>query len=161
MESVFGALHVAQYSEEHGGELLYAGSVGTGFTDEVINEIMEALVEASSDSGAKPNRPAFGGNVPKGPSHHWVHPEVVAEVRYKEFTKAGVIRYPSFVRLRGDKRAEECARQNDDLGCGPPPRWCAFGHWGAGANGRVSAAARSDARNRSERRAHGALHESR
>ena len=114
----FGALHLAQYSEEHGGELLYAGSVGTGFSDEVIDEIMEALVGASSDPGAKPNRPAFGGSVPKGPSHHWVLPEVVAEVRYKEFTKAGVLRHPSFVRLRHDKCANECARQTDDSHAG-------------------------------------------
>ena len=122
----FGALHLAQYSEDDDGELLYSGSVGTGFSDDVFDEITGALQSASGDPEGKPNRPAFGGNVPKGPSHHWVHPELVAEVRYKEFTEAGVIRHPSFVRLRDDKRADDCVRQSDDAGgdfgggTGPP-----------------------------------------
>ena len=116
----FGALHLAQYEDAGEGELVYAGSVGTGFSDDTLDEIMEFLhsLEASSDadsgSGGKPNPPAFGGSVPKGPSHHWVRPELVAEVRYKEFTEGGVIRHPAFVRLRDDKLPQECVRHGED-----------------------------------------------
>ena len=130
--SGFGALHLAQYAEANDGELVYAGSVGTGFSDDMLDEIMESLraLEASTSggpgssggdpgtSGGKLNRPAFGGSLPKGPSHHWIRPELVAEVRYKEFTEGGVIRHPSFVHLRDDKRPEECVRQREDSGGG-------------------------------------------
>ena len=131
----FGALHLAQYADGDGGELVYAGSVGTGFSDDMLDDIMESLrgLEAStlgdpggsggdpgapggdsSVSGPKAGRPAIAGGVPKGSNHHWVRPELVAEVRYKEFTEAGVIRHPSFVHLRDDKRPEECVRQAED-----------------------------------------------
>ena len=135
--SGFGALHLAQYADANDGELVYAGSVGTGFSDDMLDEIMESLrtLEASTAgdpgtsggdpgasggdpgaSGGKANRPALAGSVPKGPSHHWILPELVAEVRYKEFTDAGVIRHPSFVRLRDDKSPEECVRQRQHGG---------------------------------------------
>jgi bifunctional non-homologous end joining protein LigD len=125
--SGFGALHLAQYAYgndyANDGELIYAGSVGTGFSDDMLDEIMESLrtLEAASDvdpgaSGGKMKRPTLAGSVPKGPSHHWIRPELVAEVRYKEFTSAGVIRHPSFVGLRDDKSPEECVRQDEDGG---------------------------------------------
>ena len=130
----FGALHLAQYADPGNGELVYAGSVGTGFSDDMLDEIVESLrsLETTSGgepgasggepgssggepgaSGAKASPPALGGSVPKGPSHHWIRPELVAEVRYKEFTDAGVIRHPSFVALRDDKSPEECVRQDE------------------------------------------------
>ena len=127
--SGFGALHLAQYAYPN-DRLVYAGSVGTGFSDDMLDEIMESLrmLEASTAedpgasggdpgaSGGKANPLALGGSVPKGPSHHWIRPELVAEVRYKEFTDAGVIRHPSFVRLRDDKSPEECVRQAEEGG---------------------------------------------
>ena len=117
----FGALHLAQYEDAGEGELVYAGSVGTGFSDDLLDEIMGSLraLEASTEEdsgrpGRKGSPPAFGGSVPKGSSHHWVQPELVAEVRYKEFTEGGVIRHPAFVRLRDDKPPQECIRQSED-----------------------------------------------
>ena len=125
--SGFGALHLAQYAYgndyANDGELIYAGSVGTGFSDDMLDEIMESLrtLEAALDGdpgapGGKANHPTLAGSVPKGPSHHWIRPELVAEVRYKEFTSAGVIRHPSFVGMRDDKSPEECVRQGEDGG---------------------------------------------
>ena len=108
----FGALHLAQFAHANHGELVYAGSVGTGFSDDILDEIMVSLRTLEDSTGGPP----FGGSLPKGPSHHWVRPELVVEVRYKEFTEAGVIRHPSFVRLRDDKRPEECVRQAEDDG---------------------------------------------
>ncbi|MSR20457.1 MAG: hypothetical protein EXR91_05695 [Gemmatimonadetes bacterium] len=48
------------------------------------------------------------GPVPKGKTHHWVRPELVAEVEYKELTEQGLARHPSFNRFRSDKAASEC-----------------------------------------------------
>jgi len=74
----FGALHLAQYAHANHGELVYAGSVGTGFSDDMLAEIMVSFRSLEDFTGGPP----IGGSVPKGPSHHWVRPELVAEVRY-------------------------------------------------------------------------------
>jgi len=111
----FGALHLA-CREENG--FAYAGRVGTGFSTTLLRdlgEVLRRLPEASPPRGAEA---AGSGN------HRWVAPELVAEVRYKEVTDAGVLRHPSFLRLRDDKPPEECfasdaGRQLEDPV--PPP----------------------------------------
>ena len=104
----FGALHLAQYVD---GELTYSGSVGTGFNDALLDEILAVLQSLDGEPG-----PPGAGPAPNGKAHHWVQPRLVAEVRYKEFTSGGVIRHPSFVRLRDEKQPEDCVRQRDDEG---------------------------------------------
>jgi bifunctional non-homologous end joining protein LigD len=113
--SGFGALHLAQWSgppgdddegdAEEGAELVYMGSVGTGFSGTLLDEIA-ALLEPL----ARGAPPCVGDGVPGGKGHHWVEPELVAEVRYKELTGAGLLRHPSFLRLRDDKPPRECVR---------------------------------------------------
>ena len=44
----FGALHLAQYVD---GELTYSGSVGTGFSDDMLDEILEMLVDLAGEPG--------------------------------------------------------------------------------------------------------------
>src|SRR5947207_7202218 len=53
-------------------------------------------------------RPPFEGPVPAEKESHWVKPELVAEVRYKEVTGDGLLRQPVFLRFRDDKKPEEC-----------------------------------------------------
>ncbi len=102
----FGALHLAVRA---GTGLRYAGRVGAGFTARQVEEI-RGLLEGSS----RPDPPCEG--VPaseKGQA--WVEPSLVCEVRFKEWTRAGHLRHPVFLRLREDKGIEDCDR-ND------PPR---------------------------------------
>ncbi len=106
--SGFGALHLAQYVD---GGLSYSGSVGTGFSDEQLDGILATLQELKSEPG-----PPCAGSAPKGKGHYWVRPRLVAEVQYKEFTNADVIRHPSFVGLRDDKLAEECVHAEEGGG---------------------------------------------
>jgi bifunctional non-homologous end joining protein LigD len=96
----FGALHIARYE---GDDLVYAGSVGTGFKDAELREILASLEKIEI-----PRCPCDGGAVPKGKTHHWVRPEMVVEVTYKELTDQGLARQPSFGRLRPDKDPSEC-----------------------------------------------------
>ena len=96
----FGALHIARYAGE---DLVYAGSVGTGFTDSALDQILSRLKEIAVAKCA-----CDRGPVPKGKTHHWVRPELVAEVEYKELTEQGLARHPSFNRFRTDKAASEC-----------------------------------------------------
>jgi bifunctional non-homologous end joining protein LigD len=95
-----GSLHVARYDGE---ELTYAGSVGSGFTESGLADALEVLRGIEVDAC-----PSTGGAAPAGGGHHWVEPDLVAEVRFKELTDHGLLRQPSFVRFRDDKAPEEC-----------------------------------------------------
>ncbi|MEQ1856291.1 MAG: DNA ligase D [Longimicrobiales bacterium] len=96
----FGALHVGRYEGE---DLVYSGSVGTGFSDAQLGELLAALQAIEVKKCA-----CDRGPVPKGKSNHWVRPELVVEVQYKELTEQGLARHPSFNRLRSDKKPSEC-----------------------------------------------------
>ena len=114
--SGFGAVHVAQYE---GADLVYLGSVGSGFTDAQLDEYMARMEALEVD-----DCPCTRGEAPRGKGHHWMRPELVAEVKYKEFTDAGMVRQASFGRLRDDKPPEECVVRSavvvngDDLAAG-------------------------------------------
>ncbi len=112
--SGFGALHLAQWAGvpgEAAAELRYMGSVGTGFSDAQLDDILARLEPLERDDA-----PCTGDEMPRGRGHHWVQPELVAEVRFKELTGAGLVRHPSFQRLRDDKPPQECLM---DAGAAP------------------------------------------
>jgi bifunctional non-homologous end joining protein LigD len=97
-----GALVVGYYDE---GRFISAGTVGTGFTERVLEELrtmLEPLVRASS--------PFAGGEVPK--ETRFVEPLLVCEVEFTEWTtKSGQLRHPSFKGLREDKPARDVVRE--------------------------------------------------
>ncbi|NNF39273.1 MAG: DNA ligase D [Gemmatimonadetes bacterium] len=113
----FGALHLARYTSPPGddprAELVYAGSVGTGFAGATISTLSTDLAALETDL------PACTGAIPPGPGHHWVEPRLVVEVRYKELTAAGHLRHPSFLRARDDKDPTECVGPAGDPGADP------------------------------------------
>jgi len=86
----------------------YAGSVGTGFDAAETREIRARLEPARRPHPAASKAPGARSAV-------WVEPELVAEVRYKEITAGGHLRQPVFLRLREDKRPEECLPIGEDL----------------------------------------------
>src|SRR5207244_426689 len=95
----FGALDLGGYAD---GKLVYAGRAGSGFTDQMLKDVGDQLRALATP------RPPFAGPVPAEKESHWVKPELVAEVRYKEVTGDGLLRQPVFLRFRDDKKAEEC-----------------------------------------------------
>lgn len=95
----FGALHLAYWQD---GAFVYAGRVGTGFSAHMLEDLGERL------RSLPPSGPPAGAGAAGSGEHRWVSPELVAEVRYKEVTEAGVLRHPSFLRLRDDKPPEDC-----------------------------------------------------
>src|SRR3989475_722481 len=99
--SGFGALDLGAHQD---GKLVYAGRVGSGFTDAELKDVSAAL-----ERGIRPT-PAFSGPVPQDAGHTWVEPALIAEVRYKEWTDEGLLRQPVFVRFRDDKKPEECVK---------------------------------------------------
>ena len=100
----FGALLVGFYE---GGQLKYAGKVGTGFSDSLLKKLHRTLVrmEQSTPPFADPPR----GYDAKGA--HWVSPTLVAEIRFAEWTEEGILRQPSFQGLRTDKPATAIGRE--------------------------------------------------
>lgn len=96
-----GALLVGAHVE---GDLRWIGQVGTGFTQELLDRLMETLRELET---AEPPIEDPALRAVKGA--RWVRPEQVCEVEYLAITKAGKLRAPSFKGLRPDKVPEDCA----------------------------------------------------
>ena len=89
---------------EEGG-LRYVGKVGTGFSMDVMHDLLVRMerIEAHKAPTAVPRPDARGA--------HWVKPQLVCEVAFTEFTSEGVVRHPSFLGLRSDKKAKEVVRE--------------------------------------------------
>jgi bifunctional non-homologous end joining protein LigD len=94
----FGALLVGVYD---GGELRYAGSVGTGFDDKLLAGIAAKLAPLERKTSPFANPPKTDTKA------HWVKPELVAEVAFREWTRDHLMRHPVFVGLRYDKQPED------------------------------------------------------
>jgi bifunctional non-homologous end joining protein LigD len=106
-----GALLMGYHEED--GRLRFAGRVGTGFTERMLDELRSAL--SPLETPECPFDPA--PKLPKGAV--FVRPELVAEVEFREWTAEGVMRAPSFKGLRGDKPALQVIREAD--GATPTP----------------------------------------
>lgn len=83
-----------------GGALRYAGKVGTGFSDRDLDELRQRLAPL-----ARARNPFAAGRGPR--AAHWVEPELVCEVEYRELTDDGLVRHGAFKGLREDKPARE------------------------------------------------------
>jgi bifunctional non-homologous end joining protein LigD len=109
----FSALLLGMFE---GNEFHHIGVVGTGFNNRVQTEILEKLkpyITKECPFAVEPeyNKPSrFRPNPPKA-TVTWVKPVVVAEISYRELTKEGVLRHPSFKGLREDKSAKEVVRE--------------------------------------------------
>lgn len=90
--STFGSLVLGLW---HDGRLRWIGSVGTGFTDQALLSIREAL-----DAISTPGCPFLPD--PDLPAATWVVPRLVARVEFREWTGAGRLRAPSFKGLSGE-----------------------------------------------------------
>jgi bifunctional non-homologous end joining protein LigD len=99
-----GALLVGYYEE---GELRYAGKVGTGFDRATLQNLRAKLgrLQQSTSPFAEPVRP-------HPPGTRWVRPQLVAQIGFGEWTKAGRLRQPRFLGLRDDKAPEKVVRES-------------------------------------------------
>jgi bifunctional non-homologous end joining protein LigD len=100
----FGALLVGYYDPT--GALRWAGGVGTGFDQRELDRLARLLVERSTE------RSPFADRVRTAERPHWVRPELVAEVRFTEWTDEGLLRQPVYLGLRTDKPAREVRRES-------------------------------------------------
>ncbi|MBD3581364.1 DNA ligase D [Flavobacterium selenitireducens] len=92
-----GALLCGYYD---GDDFMYSGKVGSGYTEEILNDLRAKLDKIERKT------PAFK-NPPKEKQVHWVTPKLVANIKFSEFTETNSMRHPVFQGLRVDKKASE------------------------------------------------------
>jgi bifunctional non-homologous end joining protein LigD len=96
-----GALLVGYYEKD---KLVYAGKVGTGFTDAMLEKLASLLKSLTTEKS-----PFDIGSPPR--AAHYVKPKLVAEFEFVEWTRSGQLRAPSFKGLRADKPARKVVRE--------------------------------------------------
>jgi bifunctional non-homologous end joining protein LigD len=97
----FGAILVGYY---RGGDFVFSGKVGSGFDHARLASLHAEFMKR------KLGAPAFV-NPPREKGVTWIKPELVAQVRFAEWTHDGVLRQPVFLGLRKDKPAREVVRE--------------------------------------------------
>jgi bifunctional non-homologous end joining protein LigD len=96
----FGALLLGYY--DTAGRLVYAGRVGTGFSQTFLADFRASLARI----GRKHPTVPLPDGAP-GQGVHWVTPRFVAEIAYAQWTRDGVLRHSRFIALREDKSPSE------------------------------------------------------
>ena len=101
----FGSVILGLYDDQ--GRLIHVGQAGSGFTQETHADLWRRLEKL------KTSRSPFYGRVQTGHGMHWVKPELVAEIKFTEWTHetdgGGLkMRAPVYEGLRFDKKPREC-----------------------------------------------------
>lgn len=97
----FGALLLGVYD---GDTLAYAGSVGTGFTVAGLKQLRQLMEPLVREEPPFTEAPALDGVT-------WLDPELVAQVKFAEWTRDGSLRHPVFLGLRDDVAPRDCVRE--------------------------------------------------
>ena len=98
----FGALLLGVYE---GRQLRYVGHTGTGFDQAELLRVSKLLKAREIDTSA------FADRIKTNERAHWVRPDLVAQVRFTEWTADGKLRHPVYLGLRDDKRASSVTRE--------------------------------------------------
>ena len=98
----FGALLLGVYDK---GELVYAGHTGTGFNERELAKVMKLLKPLET------RECPFKAQPKTNERPHWVRPELVAQIKFTEWTADGKLRHPVYLGLRDDKKPEDVRRE--------------------------------------------------
>jgi bifunctional non-homologous end joining protein LigD len=90
------------------GKLVHVGRVGTGFSAKVARELWSLLEKRRIDK--VPFEQKLSADERR--DARWVKPELVAEVEFRSWTGAHILRHASFRGLRSDKEAAEVVRED-------------------------------------------------
>jgi bifunctional non-homologous end joining protein LigD len=98
----FGALLLGVYE---GTDLIYVGHTGTGFNERELARVMKLLKPLETEKCPFKNKPKTNERP------HWVRPELVAQIKFTEWTADGKLRHPVYLGLRDDKKPTEVRRE--------------------------------------------------
>ena len=104
--STFGALILGHHSDEG---LAYCGAVGSGFDREMLEGLADELRGLETAEPPFANADAVDEQSPR-----WVRPEMVATVRFTQWTGDGKLRAPVFVGLRPETDPAAVTRESPD-----------------------------------------------
>lgn len=99
----FGALLLGV---QENGRLKYVGHTGTGFDQKELTRLAKLL--KARETSASP----FSERIKTNEPAHWARPDLVAQIRFTEWTADGKLRHPVYLGLRDDKRAVEVVRES-------------------------------------------------
>ena len=117
----FGSLLLGYYDGEGKDGLRYVGHVGTGFDDRRLIDLKSRLESLRTDANPFSDEVRRGSMVfgrPRSVPVHWVKPELIAQVKFVQWTDEGYLRAPSFLGLTDDKAPLEVRREE----VAPPPK---------------------------------------
>jgi bifunctional non-homologous end joining protein LigD len=105
----FGSLVLGLYNDK--GQLIHVGQAGTGFDRKMLADLWKLLEKLETKTNP------FHGPVEADRKVHWVKPELVAEIKFTEWThetnEGGLkLRAPVFLGLREDKQPTACTLQS-------------------------------------------------
>ncbi|MEO6876609.1 MAG: ATP-dependent DNA ligase, partial [Opitutaceae bacterium] len=116
----FGAVLLGYYQR---GKLLYAGKVGTGFDRRMLESLHAAFVKRRRAACPFANLPMerrsrFGTGMTRSEMKKvtWIRPDLVAQIKFAEWTQDAVLRQPVFLGLRKDKAAKAVRREANPVG---------------------------------------------
>jgi len=101
----FGALVLGVYEQ---GKLVWVGNVGTGFDNRTLAFLRQKLDPLVTPESPFPDNPKVAREV------IYVQPELVAEVKFANWTGDGKLRAPVYLGLRPDAAARDCVREVAD-----------------------------------------------
>lgn len=94
----FGALLLGYYAQ---GKLHYAGKVGTGWSDQMLEDLHAKLDKIET------KKCPFTDYDGKEKQVTWVKPKLVAQIRFENWTQDYKLRHSSYLGLRIDKKAKD------------------------------------------------------
>jgi len=106
----FSALHLATHGPDG---FVYAGKVGGGFDEKTLIKI-HALLEPEIIG-----EPPCSGEIERDRHSVWTRPKLAVEVRYSEWIADGQPRFPVFLRLRDDKKPQDCIDTRKPVAAAP------------------------------------------
>ncbi len=96
----FGALLMGLYDEKK--QLEYIGSVGTGFTQDSLDRTFKSLSQLQISQSPFRVAPRLKESIT------WVRPELVARIKYGNWTQDKKLRQPVFMGFQEDRPSEGC-----------------------------------------------------
>src|SRR6266849_6498724 len=85
--------------------LVYVGHTGTGFNEKELSRLMTLLKPLETDECPFTIKPKTNERP------HWVRPELVAQIKFTEWTADAKLRHPVYLGLRDDKKATDVRRE--------------------------------------------------